>query len=140
MNKKYSRNGCSTVEFHFGSIFSFLLQSYNIITNKTENMIDEIKKNKFILNYLKFFCNYIYRTQMDTVEKAILNNVGDFYYKTPSYTRKAYKDYYNRNKEDTEFISKRKKAQAEYYQRNKENQMYIHSTILVYSAIYFFSL
>ena len=57
---------------------------------------------------------------MDTVEKAILNNVGDFYYKTPSYTRKAYKDYYNRNKEDTEFISKRKKAQAEYYQRNKE--------------------
>ena len=41
-------------------------------------------------------------------------------YKTPSYTRKAYKDYYHRNKENEEFISKRKKAQAEYYQRNKE--------------------
>ena len=56
---------------------------------------------------------------MEPVEKAVSHKIKDMYYKTPSYTRKAYKDYYNRNKEDPDFVSKRRKAQAEYYQRNK---------------------
>ena len=53
---------------------------------------------------------------MEPVEKAV---IGEYSYKTPSYTRRAYKNYYDKNKEDPEFVSKRRKAQAEYYQRNK---------------------
>lgn len=44
----------------------------------------------------------------------------DFYYKTPSYTRKAYKAYYDRNKDNGDFVDKRRLAQKEYYIRNKE--------------------
>ena len=57
---------------------------------------------------------------METIEKAVSHKVDEFYYKTPSYTRKAYKAYYNRNKQDDAFVNKRRLAQAEYYQRNKE--------------------
>ena len=40
-------------------------------------------------------------------------------FKTPSYQRKAYKDYVKRNEDNEEFREKRKKAQKEYYEKNK---------------------
>lgn len=41
-------------------------------------------------------------------------------FKTPSYQRRAYKNYVAKNSENTEFIEKRKNSQREYYLRNKE--------------------
>lgn len=57
---------------------------------------------------------------METIEKAVSHKIDEFYYKTPSYTRKAYKAYYDRNKDNGDFVDKRRLAQKEYYQRNKE--------------------
>lgn len=39
---------------------------------------------------------------------------------TPSYQRKAYKDYYKRKREEPEFREKLRQQQREYYQRNKD--------------------
>tara|TARA_R110001606_G_scaffold353315_1_gene503807 strand:- start:452 stop:637 length:186 start_codon:yes stop_codon:yes gene_type:complete len=39
--------------------------------------------------------------------------------KTPVYQRKAYKAYLERNKDNEEFIQKRRDKQKEYYERNK---------------------
>ena len=41
-------------------------------------------------------------------------------YKTTTYQRKAYEAYLERNKNNEEFISKRKEAQRKYYQKNRE--------------------
>jgi hypothetical protein len=41
-------------------------------------------------------------------------------YKTPSYQRKAYLSYLERNKNNEEFLNKRRQKQKEYYQKNKE--------------------
>ena len=38
-------------------------------------------------------------------------------YKTPSYQRKAYKAYLARNKDNEEFLEKRRKKQREYYKK-----------------------
>tara|TARA_R110000823_G_C15939530_1_gene500301 strand:- start:3136 stop:3354 length:219 start_codon:yes stop_codon:yes gene_type:complete len=40
-------------------------------------------------------------------------------FKTPIYQRKAYKDYYNRKKEDPIFKDSRKQQQKVYYEKNK---------------------
>ena len=41
-------------------------------------------------------------------------------YKTPSYQRKAYLAYLDRNKDNNEFLEKRRKKQREYYYKNRE--------------------
>jgi hypothetical protein len=40
-------------------------------------------------------------------------------YKTPEYIRKAYKAYYNRNKNDPEFMAKRNAKRREIYNKKK---------------------
>ena len=42
-------------------------------------------------------------------------------FKTPSYQRRAYKNYVAKNSENTEFIEKRKNSQREYYLRNNKS-------------------
>lgn len=41
-------------------------------------------------------------------------------YKTTTYQRKAYEAYLERNRNNEEFILKRKEAQRKYYQKNRE--------------------
>ena len=41
-------------------------------------------------------------------------------FKTPSYQRKAYKAYIDRNKDNEEFKERLRKQQREYYHRNKD--------------------
>tara|TARA_R100001509_G_scaffold165208_1_gene145756 strand:- start:155 stop:355 length:201 start_codon:yes stop_codon:yes gene_type:complete len=41
-------------------------------------------------------------------------------FKTPIYQRKAYKAYLERNKDNEEFLEKRRKKQREYYKKNRE--------------------
>ena len=41
-------------------------------------------------------------------------------YKTPSYMRKCYNDYYQKNKNNDQFKEKRREAQKKYYLANKE--------------------
>ena len=48
---------------------------------------------------------------MEIVEKV---------FKTPSYKRKAYQNYYNKNKDDETFKNIRKQKQREYYLKNRE--------------------
>tara|TARA_R110002074_G_scaffold133395_4_gene277071 strand:- start:65 stop:304 length:240 start_codon:yes stop_codon:yes gene_type:complete len=48
---------------------------------------------------------------MEIVEKV---------FKTPSYQRKAYQNYYNKNKDDETFKNIRKQKQREYYLKNRE--------------------
>ena len=48
---------------------------------------------------------------MEIVEKV---------FKTPSYQRKAYLNYYNKNKDDETFKNIRKQKQREYYLKNRE--------------------
>ena len=44
----------------------------------------------------------------------------DKVFKTPSYQRKAYKAYIDRNKDNEEFKERLRKQQREYYHRNKD--------------------
>ena len=44
----------------------------------------------------------------------------DAQFKTPIYTRKAIAEYHNRNKDNPEYIQKRKEYQKKYYEKNKE--------------------
>lgn len=41
-------------------------------------------------------------------------------FKTPSYMRKCYKTYYNKNKDDETFKNNRRESQRRYYEKNKE--------------------
>ena len=41
-------------------------------------------------------------------------------YKTPSYQRKAYLAYLERNKNNEDFLNRRREKQREYYRKNKE--------------------
>tara|TARA_R100000388_G_scaffold40374_1_gene31074 strand:+ start:546 stop:773 length:228 start_codon:yes stop_codon:yes gene_type:complete len=41
-------------------------------------------------------------------------------YKTPSYMRRSYKTYYDKNKDTDDFKEKRRLAQRKYYEKNKE--------------------
>jgi len=49
--------------------------------------------------------------------EALTENTHIF--KTPIYQRKAYKDYYNRKKDDPLFLERRKQQQKIYYENNK---------------------
>ena len=41
-------------------------------------------------------------------------------YKTPSYQRKVYLAYLERNKNNEDFLNRRREKQREYYRKNKE--------------------
>ncbi len=41
-------------------------------------------------------------------------------HKTPDYQRKAYQAYLERNKDNEDFLARRREKQKEYYERNKE--------------------
>jgi hypothetical protein len=52
-------------------------------------------------------------------------------FKTPSYQRKAYRAYLERNKDNQEFIQKRRKAQREYYHKKLKKTKSIKSDDIV---------
>jgi hypothetical protein len=55
----------------------------------------------------------------EQMEKAMIIETLPINFKTPIYQRNAYNKYYNKNKDDEEFIAKRKAQQKIYYDKNR---------------------